>query len=293
MFPALLPRALVAVFGIPLTIGAAWLGGWWITAFASLVSVIGLWEFNGLAKAKGYPMFIGWAMAAGLVIVIGQQYQIAHVLAGVSVLLFLLFTYLVLRQRIANAIGRLGFTMLGVVYVPGLFAHMIALRQLDPLTGTGWAQRIVVQELCKLSHDFIANFGFYLLALTMALIWINDTAAYFVGMRLGKRRLAPAISPKKSVEGFAGGLIVTCGAAVALKHAWLRGLSLRDAIILGAGIVLIGTLGDLFESLLKRDAGIKDSGNILPGHGGILDRFDSLLFAAPFVYWYCRLFVMR
>ena len=134
--------------------------------------------------------------------------------------------------------------------------------------------------------------GFKLLVLTFALVWIGDTGAYFTGMAFGKRPLAPKISPKKSMEGLAGGALVTLAAAFLISRYWIWELELWQAIVIGLGIIIFGTLGDLFESLLKRDAEVKDSGNLLPGHGGILDRFDSMMFALPFVYWFCRIFVI-
>ncbi|MEE4115274.1 MAG: phosphatidate cytidylyltransferase [Marinilabiliaceae bacterium] len=121
------------------------------------------------------------------------------------------------------------------------------------------------------------------------LLWINDSAAYLVGASIGKHRLFERISPKKSWEGFFGGLVFTLGAAW-LISGFFTFLSRPDWIIIG-GIITVGaTYGDLFESLLKRNAGIKDSGNILPGHGGFLDRFDGLSFAFPLVFLYITFF---
>jgi phosphatidate cytidylyltransferase len=155
-----------------------------------------------------------------------------------------------------------------VVYVAGLLGHLLLLRGLDDVL------------------------GFKLAVLTMALIWIGDTGAYFVGMALGKRPLAPKISPKKSMEGLAGGALFTLAAAFLIARFWIWELSAWQALAIGLGVVIFGTLGDLFESLIKRDAGVKDSGSLLPGHGGVLDRFDSMMFALPFVYWFYRIFVI-
>jgi len=135
--------------------------------------------------------------------------------------------------------------------------------------------------------------GTGLLLFTFALIWINDTGAYFTGVTFGKHPLAPHISPKKSVEGLIGGVSATVIAAIVARHYWMHSVSLLDVVIIALGVSIVGTLGDLVESAFKRDSGIKDSGTILPGHGGVLDRFDSLLFAVPFVYWYYRLVMFR
>lgn len=117
----------------------------------------------------------------------------------------------------------------------------------------------------------------------MLLIWTGDTFAYIVGMLIGRHKLFPRISPKKSWEGFIGGIIFCCGISQILAHYWDM-LNPLQWGILAFIVVTTGVLGDLFESMLKREAEIKDSGKILPGHGGILDRFDSLFVVMPFAY---------
>lgn len=117
------------------------------------------------------------------------------------------------------------------------------------------------------------------------LIWINDTCAYLAGSLFGKHKLAPEISPGKTIEGTIGGAVFAAGISYVVYQIFPE-IDLKHWIIISLIISIFGTIGDLFESFLKRKAGIKDSGNILPGHGGILDRFDSLLFVAPFVYLY-------
>jgi phosphatidate cytidylyltransferase len=121
----------------------------------------------------------------------------------------------------------------------------------------------------------------------MVSVWGMDTAAYAVGRAIGRRKLCPGVSPGKTVEGALAALVAP---AVLISAAGYRlGLPLHHGIILGGGIGVVGQAGDLFESMLKRRAGAKDSGTLLPGHGGILDRFDSLLFAAPLAYFYLSL----
>lgn len=122
-----------------------------------------------------------------------------------------------------------------------------------------------------------------LVLLVFALIWVNDTFAYLTGRLLGKHKLFERISPGKTIEGSIGGLVFTMAGIIVFSH-YVDWLSLSEAIGLGLIAVVFGTLGDLCESMLKRQAGVKDSGNLIPGHGGVLDRFDSVLFAIPFVY---------
>ena len=119
--------------------------------------------------------------------------------------------------------------------------------------------------------------------LVFVLLWANDTFAYLTGRLLGKHKLFERISPGKTIEGSIGGLVFTLAGIIVFSH-YVDWLSLWQAIGLGLIAVVFGTLGDLCESMLKRQAGVKDSGNLIPGHGGILDRFDSVLFAMPFVF---------
>jgi phosphatidate cytidylyltransferase len=120
----------------------------------------------------------------------------------------------------------------------------------------------------------------------MATIMVADTFAYFFGHAFGRHKLAPRISPGKTVEGGLAALVGGVLAALAVRQLGLPSLPLLDTVLLGLGVTILGTLGDLFESLLKRWAGVKDSGTLFPGHGGALDRLDSLLFGAPVLYYY-------
>ena len=150
----------------------------------------------------------------------------------------------------------------GIIYLGGLGSYLILLRALP-----GGA---------VLTYTFLAG------------VWTNDTLAYCIGVRWGRHKLAPRISPNKSVEGFLAGLIGTplaAAAAACLLPGGLAGLDPGRAALLGALIALCATAGDFLESALKRQAGVKDTGRLIPGHGGILDRFDSLLVTAPFVYY--------
>lgn len=121
--------------------------------------------------------------------------------------------------------------------------------------------------------------------------WASDSFAYFAGRAFGSHKLAPAISPNKTIEGVFGGLIGTIAVVVGLG--WLLAMPLPQMAALGAAIAVLGTLGDLVESMMKRQTGIKDSGAIIPGHGGVWDRFDSVLFTAPLVYYYTVYIVLR
>ena len=128
------------------------------------------------------------------------------------------------------------------------------------------------------------TWGREVLLLGLLVVWISDTAQFYVGSALGRRRLAPTISPKKSVEGAVGGFVAGIAAMIALGRLWLPALALPGLAAAGAALVLLGIAGDLFESLLKRSADVKDSSALIPGHGGVLDRIDALLFVMPGYY---------
>ena len=160
-----------------------------------------------------------------------------------------------------------GATILGVLYVVLLGGHLVAVR-------TGFNQ--------PLSADLLSFFFLVLMG--------SDTCAYYVGRAFGKHKLAPSISPGKTWEGVAGGLLAGLLMG-ALAHFWFfRELPLKLALPLAAVLIVVGILGDLTESALKRSAGAKDAANILPGHGGLLDRLDSLLFNAPVIYYFGRIY---
>ncbi|MDQ7798177.1 MAG: phosphatidate cytidylyltransferase [Candidatus Edwardsbacteria bacterium] len=261
-------RALVALAGIPLMLGMAYLGGFWLAGLVAVLSFLGLWEFYGLARAKGLHPLAWWGLSGGMILLAFLGLRWPFLLALLVLWVMLIMSRMVFRDEVKESISRIGITIMGVLYIPFLFGHMLLLRT---------------------DYSFT---GYKLLFFSMALVWLCDTGAYFAGMMLGKHPLAPHISPKKSIEGLIGGLVVTIVAAVLLQRWWLWEISAVDSLIMAAGAAVLGTLGDLVESLFKRDAQVKDTGTLLPGHGGILDRFDSMLFVIPFVYWYFRLFVI-
>ncbi len=180
----------------------------------------------------------------------------------ISTLLLLAFMYLFKLGPLDQLIFRLGWQVMGLIYLPLLLGHLVLLRQLPD--GRGWV--------------FLVLFA----------VMACDSLAYFVGSSFGKHKLYPAVSPKKSVEGGLGGLVGSCLGVWLAKVLFLPALSVEHVILVGLLIGVVGQIGDLFESLLKRACGVKDSGGIFPGHGGILDRLDSLLFAFPLAYYLAR-----
>ena len=161
----------------------------------------------------------------------------------------------------------IGSTLLGFFYI-GLFSSSI----------------VGIREFYSNSLHY-TNGGLLIISIFITL-WITDSAAYFIGTAFGKHKLFPRVSPNKSWEGAIAGFVFAIITMVVLNEVLLNFISFNDALVMGVIIGLFGQIGDLIESLLKRDAGVKDSSNLIPGHGGVLDRFDSLIFSSPIIFLY-------
>lgn len=270
-------RVATGIIGIPIVLYAAWLGGAvWLT-LVSLIVGLGLFEFYRMMRAKGLRPYRFLGVACGIILVWSRSalatLDANLLLAGV--LLAVMCTEL-FRRETQYAVYHIATTLLGLVYVGWLGAHLVQLRELGPILGR--------------PRPYAEGFDFVVFALVVT--WGTDTAAYLVGSRFGRRPLAPRISPRKSVEGAIAGLVggTACGLLVTLLPA--HTLTLVQALWVGAVASIAGQFGDLVESLIKRDTHIKDSGQTMPGHGGILDRLDSVLFAVPVVYYALRFVVL-
>lgn len=181
--------------------------------------------------------------------------------------------------------------LLPLFLIPLLFALFDKNHSAEQVLSSCWSSAFYVAlplgiMVCMFNENLLGTIaGAELLIFILALIWINDIFAYLVGMSIGKHRLFERISPKKSVEGSVGGLVFTILSA-GLFSFFTNFFGLIDSLVIALIVVVFGSLGDLIESMFKRQAGVKDSGNLIPGHGGILDRFDATFFAVPFVFVY-------
>ncbi len=258
----------VALIVLALTLPLVW--GLWI--LLSFFAVAGIIEFNHLTRVNQTYIFrivLDCAAAVWLLYATAQYgMAISHGLAiFLPYLLYLL--YVVCRSTFLPhqaMLPSLSNSLIGQLYIAVPLALTIRLT-------------LVVDPFSSMTQ-----FDGLLLLAIFIFIWVNDTGAYLVGSRWGKRRLAPSISPKKSVEGSIGGLILVLLSAVVLRLLLFPELSWLRILLIATVVAIFGTIGDLFESSLKRQAGVKDSGKLIPGHGGILDRIDSLLLAVPAVY---------
>lgn len=264
-------RILTAVIVLPFLIASIlipWL--WWLfVALAAASMVLALWEFYLLCKRlqlKADPV-PGFVAGAALITISLQNQPALNFLLFLLVVIVLVIATLI-RAMLRGApfdkmIGSTGATILGVLYVALLGTHLVLIR-------TGFEPQTSAHLL---SFFFLVLMG-------------SDSGAYYIGRALGKHKLAPSISPGKTWEGAVGG-VVTALAMATLAHYWFfRELPLKWALPLALAMSIVGILGDLVESALKRSASAKDAANILPGHGGLLDRLDSLLFNAPLIYYF-------
>lgn len=260
-------RVFTALLGIPVLLFFVYLGNYWFTLFILLAALLGLKEYNAMMKKGNWRPFelAGYLVIPLIFFAIYQESP--SLLISLWVLFFITFSLLPVffYGRVKYWDSAIAFW--GIIYTGGLAGYLVATRMLPG--------------------------GFYYILFLLIVIWSNDVFAYLWGSRYGRRLLAPAISPKKTMEGMIAGLLASMSAGIVLALFIPDDLiSIQMGISLGFLTGLTGTLGDLTQSALKRSAGVKDSGDLLPGHGGILDRFDSLFFAAPFFYIYSYYFMV-
>lgn len=252
--------------GIPAIVGILYLGGWPFAVLVLAISLLAQYEVYGLMDAGGIRPDREVGLLLGALFVL-QAVHRPLLYAALAVVLVAVARSPFRRAEAGPA--SLAATLFGAAYPTALLGMLVEMRLArGPLVG-----------------DLEA---FYLTLALFVLVWTGDTAAYYVGRAVGRRPLAPAISPKKTWAGAVGGLVGAVAAALLLKAIVLEVLPWGHAVAVGLIAGVVGPLGDLAESKLKRQVGVKDSGSLLPGHGGVLDRFDAMVLVAPSVYLYLR-----
>jgi phosphatidate cytidylyltransferase len=259
-------RVITALVVLPVLLAALLLGPPLLGAAVVLIALLlGMWEFFGLVEARGLVPF----RVTGMLVLLAVFVEVVTRLDWVGpplwpMVALVSLTALLLRVgEFTATVPAAALTLLGATYLGALGGTIAGLRMLEPQVMAPWR-----------------------LVMLLAIVMMSDTAAFFVGSALGRRPLAPAISPGKTIEGAAGGLAGGVAGALAVWAVGLPGVPAWHAGLLGFVVAILAVLGDLLESLLKRWAGVKDSGRLFPGHGGMLDRLDSLLFGAPILYYY-------
>ncbi|MEI7812498.1 MAG: phosphatidate cytidylyltransferase [Ignavibacteria bacterium] len=262
-------RIIVSIVTIPLILLSSYYGGIFFLSLVCMLGAAGYYEFSRMAHHKKAfaSDIVGIAAVSALIVNAYFHFSSLNV-AVYGIVLLLLLTELFRNND--SAVLNLGASLLGILY-PGMFsAAVIEIRQY-----------------------FVGDYhqGGLLIIAIMITIWACDSAAFFIGSAIGRHKLFVRVSPKKSWEGAVAGFISATATMIISRELFLGFISFENSLIIGILVGIVGQLGDLVESLLKRDAGVKDSSNFIPGHGGIFDRFDSLLMSAPAVYLYLYYFV--
>ncbi len=270
----LLPRLVVIFLGVPCLYLITARGGIFFLFLVDLIILLGLREFYVLMKAKGYEPFeaLGYFCSLAISWYAWHEGVVVPLILTASLLAIMIRE--VFRRDIAPSLGHMAVTVFGIMYVGWLGSHLVLLRELPT--------SLAIEE----------HIGARLVFLVALLTWATDTAAYLFGVAFGRHKLIPRISPNKTVEGAVGGLFGAALVGWLLTRGLVPFLTPLAGMVLGLFVGAMAQLGDLVESLIKRDAGIKDTAELLPGHGGVLDRFDSMLFTAPVVYYYFRFFIV-
>jgi phosphatidate cytidylyltransferase len=263
-------RIIVSVAAIPFIVLASYLGGILFLIFVLGIALISFYEFSVMVKNKSAEPLTYAGLLAVAVIVLNVYFAWFNFYT-LTILISVVLLFFELYHNKSSAILNLGVTFLGIFYI-GLFASSI----------------LGIRELYKFSVQLYEQGGFLIISIFVT-IWICDSAAFFLGTAFGKHKLFPRVSPNKSWEGAIAGFVFAILTMVAAQLFILDFLTVADAVIIGALVGTVGQIGDLVESLIKRDAEVKDSSALIPGHGGVFDRFDSLLFTSPFIYLYLTL----
>jgi len=286
-------RVVFGVIAAPLAIAILLYGGWPLAALLAVLSALGAWEFYRIARASGLAPFddLGTAISGLIPLVVHARFlglydpngRLGPLSLIVLVLLALLALSIWMRGVAGKPVGAVAATVFGIAYTGGMLSFGYGIRNHDYASAPA--------ALSLAGRSFTIAAGGLLLLLPVLVTWASDIGAYAVGRTMGKHKLIPSVSPGKTVEGAIGGLLASMLVAAVYTryvlhpsaHLTFR-MTPAGVLVFGALVSVAAQIGDLAESLLKREAGVKDSSQIIPGHGGILDRFDSLLFVLPVSY---------
>lgn len=269
-------RLFTAFIAIPLLYLTFYLGGYYFLAFIIGVSVLSSIEFFSLSNIEISNLRRRYIIAICTLLIIGAYFNPLYLKMLLTLFIIISVVFEFHTKDFSNCLMNLGINLFSLLYFGWMLAHAIILRNISNNEEVA-SYALNVQQL--------GDPGFFLIVLIVTCTFLNDTGAFLVGNKLGKLKIAPYISPGKTVEGTVGGIIFSLMGAVVTNMIFSSPIPFYWALFYGAVVSIAAIFGDLFESAIKRGAGVKDSGSILPGHGGIFDRFDSLIFVFPCAYY--------
>lgn len=271
-----LTRVLIAVIFIPFILYLASFGGIPFMSLVNLLIFLGLIEFSSILRLKGISLSQTFLILFGLLIGVSAYFfsdRLVFIITLLGILISGLFQ--LIKYRFEGSLENISSFLFGLIYVALFFSFLILIREFPLRAGLEY----------RLG-------GLWIIFLFLC-TWLSDILSYFIGTPFGKHKILPQVSPNKSWEGAFGGIGGALLAALLSKGIFLKEIPLLHLLVLAILISVFGQLGDFVESSFKRQAGLKDSSSLIPGHGGILDRFDSLLFSAPLVYFYLTFILYR
>ncbi|SDG38458.1 phosphatidate cytidylyltransferase [Selenomonas sp. WCT3] len=269
----MITRIITGIIGIALAALVIQTGGMLFAGFALVLALLAWFEYVRAFSERGMGLTFATGLAGITLLWYAGRFGNAELMMAASTLILLVILLETVLRHSATSIMDAVTSIAGVFYFGFPFAYMVMLRDMQPgvtiFTSLG-----------------AFEFGAALIWIMFIGTWASDTFAYFTGSAIGRHKLCPSISPNKTVEGFLGSVVGTTASVAGLGIFF--SLPVKELALLGLAISILATLGDLVESVAKRYTGIKDSGNIIPGHGGVWDRFDSVLFTAPLVYYFVK-----
>jgi phosphatidate cytidylyltransferase len=270
-------RILTAVVALPILLFTVWSSSpYYFVILSTIAVLLALGEFYSLAtKARCKPQVVT-GFCAALVVIASFVFEepLLTVAALIAVAIVTLVAAVFRPSELKESLVSVSSTIFGVIYVALLASCLVGVRMISD-------SRFATP---------VSHFASKALTMFFAIVIFTDTGAYYTGRTIGRHKLAPRISPGKTIEGAIGGFVMAAVAGYVSKLTFFPEIPLAHCLVLGTIIGIVGQIGDLAESLLKRGSDVKDSGRLLPGHGGMLDRVDSILFSAPVLYFYFRLF---
>jgi phosphatidate cytidylyltransferase len=274
-------RILTSVIGVPLLYLVFYLGGVWFLSLFFVVIFMAEFELIIMLKKRGYSLQKGLIFLSGVILPAGAYFGFVYFSIVAAAIIIITFLLMLMQEQGSDALSETALNLLVIIYLGWFLSHAILLRNIG-----GREYMRVVGE----SNQGLRDTGFFYIIFVVTCTFLNDTGAYYIGKWKGRRKLSPVISPGKTVEGTFGGIITAIVTGGIVNLVFKSPLPYFLTFVFAFMVSLAAIFGDLFESMIKRTVGVKDSGSILPGHGGVLDRFDSLILVFPVSYYsilYC------